>query len=97
VITHALDEATPEYLRLLAATLVAESKVVAFLASRSAGHVALAQTKGLAPADMGATLRQALKDFPGKGGGAKDFAQGSLTNPAQIEAFLKRVTELVAP
>jgi alanyl-tRNA synthetase len=97
VITHALDEATPEYLRLLAATLVAESKVIAFLASRSTGHVALAQTKGLAPADMGATLRQALKDFPGKGGGAKDFAQGSLTDPAQTEAFLKRVTDIVAP
>jgi alanyl-tRNA synthetase len=58
--------------------------------------VALAQTKGLAAADMGAILREALKEFPGKGGGAKDFSQGTLANPAQAEAFLMRAKNLLA-
>jgi alanyl-tRNA synthetase len=96
LIVHMLDEATPEYLRLLAATLVADGRVLALLASRFSGHVALAQTKGLAAADMGAILREALKEFPGKGGGAKDFSQGTLANPGQAEAFLIRAKNLLA-
>ena len=96
LIVHMLDEATPEYLRLLAATLVAEGGVLALLASRSSGHVALAKTKGLAAGDMGAILREALKEFQGKGGGAKDFSQGTLANPAQAEAFLMRAKNLLA-
>jgi alanyl-tRNA synthetase len=96
VIVTALDEATPEYLRLLAATLVADSKIIALLASRSSGHVALVQTKGLSRGDMGAILREALKELQGKGGGTKDFAQGSLADPAQVDAFLARAKDLLA-
>jgi alanyl-tRNA synthetase len=96
IIVSALDEATPEYLRLLAATLVAESKVIALLASRSSGHVALAQTKGLSAGDMGAILREALQEFQGRGGGTKDFAQGSMANPGQAEAFLARAKDLLS-
>ncbi|MGD0965595.1 MAG: DHHA1 domain-containing protein [Candidatus Acidiferrales bacterium] len=95
VIVQVLDEATPEYLRLLAATLVAESKAIVLLASRSSGHVALAQTKGVAAGDMGVILREALREFQGKGGGTKDFSQGSLANPAQAEALLKRAKDLL--
>jgi alanyl-tRNA synthetase len=80
VIASALVEGTPSYLGLLAAKLVAEANVVALLASRVSGHVVFAQTKGL-PHDMGALLRDALKQFGGKGGGAKDFAQGSVAEP----------------
>jgi alanyl-tRNA synthetase len=82
VIASALDERTPSYLGLLAAELVAEANVVALLASRVSGHVVFAQTKGL-PHDMGALLRDALKQFGGKGGGAKDFAQGSVAEPGK--------------
>ena len=96
MIVTALDDASPEYLRLLTAALVAQGKVIALLASRSSGHVALAQTKGLSAGDMSATLREALKEFQGKGGGTKDFAQGSLTNPVQTEAFVARSRELLA-
>jgi len=96
VIVHVLDEATPEYLRLLAAALVADSKVVALLASRPSGHVALAQTKGLAIGDMGSILREALKQFKGKGGGAADFAQGSLADARQADEFLARTRDLLA-
>jgi alanyl-tRNA synthetase len=96
VIVTVLDDASPEYLRLLAATLVAEGKVIALLASRSSGHVALAQTKGLAAGDMGGVLREALKQFKGKGGGAADFAQGSLADAGQADEFLLRARNLLA-
>ena len=96
VIVTVLDDASPEYLRLLAATLVAEGKLIALLASRSSGHVALAQTKGLAAGDMGGVLREALKQFEGKGGGAADFAQGSLADPGQADQFLVRAKDLLA-
>jgi alanyl-tRNA synthetase len=91
IVVAAIEDASPEYLRLLAAKIVVEASAVALLASRSTGHLAFAQskdsTKGLKN-DMGALLRETLKQFPGKGGGAKDFAQGSLTNPADATAVL---------
>ena len=93
MIASALEEATPAYLGLLAAKLVAEANVVALLASRASGHVAFAQTKGL-PHDMGALLRDTLKQFGGKGGGAKDFAQGSVadaTKAADVIAHAKKM------
>jgi len=96
VIVTVLDDASPEYLRLLAATLVAEGKLIALLASRSSGHVALAQTKGLAAGDMGSVLREALNQFKGKGGGAADFAQGSLADAGQADQFLARTRNLLA-
>ncbi len=96
VVVRVLDDASPDYLRLLAATLVAEGNVIALLASRSSGHVALAQTKGLAAGDMGGVLREALKQFKGKGGGAADFAQGSLADAGQAEPFLLRTRDLLA-
>jgi alanyl-tRNA synthetase len=93
VIASALEEATPGYLGLLAAKLVAETNVVSLLASRANGHVVFAQTKGL-PYDMGALLRDTLKQFGGKGGGAKDFAQGSVadaTKTADAVAHAKKI------
>jgi alanyl-tRNA synthetase len=38
--------------------------------------------------DLGSTLRECLKEFQGKGGGAKHFAQGALPDPAQTDAFI---------
>jgi alanyl-tRNA synthetase len=89
LIASAIEDASAEYLRLLAAKLASEARVVALLASRSTAHVVFAQSRHLA-ADMGALLREALKEFPGKGGGGKDFAQASLSEPAQADAFLAR-------
>ena len=80
-------EATPSYLSLLAAKLVASGEVVALLASRSSGSIVFAQTKGSSQ-DMGALLRETLKEFDGKGGGARDFAQASLADPARVESLL---------
>jgi alanyl-tRNA synthetase len=94
VIAHALDDATADYSRLLAAKMVAEADVVALLASRAGGQLVFAQSKGL-PHDMGAVLREALKEFRGKGGGAKNVAQGSVPDAAQIDAVLARAKDLL--
>jgi alanyl-tRNA synthetase len=95
VIASALGEATPAYLGLLAAKLVAEANVVALLASRASGHVAFAQTKGL-PHDMGALLRDMLKQFGGKGGGAEDFAQGSVADATKTADAVGHAKKIVA-
>jgi alanyl-tRNA synthetase len=90
-----LEEATPAYLGLLAAKLVAEANVVALLGSRASGHVAFAQTKGL-PHDMGALLRDMLKQFGGKGGGAKDFAQGSVADATKAADAVAHAKKMLA-
>jgi len=95
VISSALEEATPSYLGLLAAKLVAEANVVALLASRASRHVVFAQTKGL-PHDMGALLRDTLKQFGGKGGGAKDFAQGSVVDAAKAADVVAHAKKMFA-
>ena len=92
VIARALDEATPGYLALLAAKITAESGAVGLLASRETGHVVFAQSKGGAH-DLGAVLRQSLAEFGGKGGGPKDFAQGSLPDRTKVDALLARAKE----
>ena len=95
VISSALEEATPSYLGLLAAKLVAEANVVALLASRASGHVVFAQTKGL-PHDMGALLRDTLRQFGGKGGGAKDFAQGGVLDAAKAADVIAHAKKMLA-
>ena len=95
VISSALEEATPSYLGLLAAKLVAEANVVALLASRASGHVVFAQTKGL-PHDMGALLRDTLRQFGGKGGGAKGFAQGGVLDAAKAADVIAHAKKMLA-
>jgi alanyl-tRNA synthetase len=95
VIASELEEATPSYLGLLAAKLVAEANVVALLGSRASGHVVFAQTKGL-PYDMGALLRDMLKQFGGKGGGAKDFAQGSMVDAVKAANVIAHAKKMLA-
>jgi len=95
VISSALEEATPSYLGLLAAKLVAEANVVALLASRASGHVVFVQTKGL-PHDMGALLRDTLEPFGGKGGGAKDFAQGSVMDVVKAADVIAQAKKMLA-
>jgi alanyl-tRNA synthetase len=99
LIAAVLDDASASYLGILAAKLVAESKVVAFLASRSAGQVVFAQTPDALPAtvDLGALLRESIKEFGGKGGGNRNFAQGSLPNAADAAKAIERAKSLLPP
>jgi len=87
IVVAVIEEASAPYLALLAAKIVGDAKAVALLASQTGGHVVFAQTKG-GGADMGGLLRDALKEFGGKGGGAKDFAQGSVTTGADLAPLL---------
>jgi alanyl-tRNA synthetase len=80
-------DATLAYLALLAAKLTTERNVIALLASRESGHVVAAISADLTQ-DIGTVLRESLKEFQGKGGGAKHFAQGALPDPSQTDAFL---------
>jgi alanyl-tRNA synthetase len=95
VVTAILDDATPAYLGMLAAKIIAEPSVIVLLASRAMGHVVFAQTKG-GSADMGKLLRENLQLFGGKGGGPKDFAQGSLPKPCDLDALLSRAQAALA-
>jgi alanyl-tRNA synthetase len=95
VITAAVEDATPSYLSLLAGKLVAEASVVALLASAATGHVVFAQSKGL-PHDMGTLLRETLKAFGGKGGGSKDFAQGSLPDVTKAGAAIAHAESVLS-
>ena len=94
VIVAAFEDASPAYLTQLAARLVSEPDVAVFFGGRSGGYIAFAQTKGSSE-DMGALLREALRVFPGKGGGGKDFAQGALADPSQIDAVLAKAKQSV--
>jgi alanyl-tRNA synthetase len=95
VIASVIEEATPSYLGLLAAKLVAEVNVVALLASAATGHVVFAETRGL-PHDMGALLRETLNQFGGKGGGAKEFAQGSVPDAAKAGGAIGHAKRMLA-
>jgi alanyl-tRNA synthetase len=45
---------------------------------------------------MGSLLREAVKDFGGKGGGSKDFAQGSVPNPGEVTSVIQRAQDLLS-
>jgi alanyl-tRNA synthetase len=98
IVGAALDDATPAYLAILASKLTTEASVIAILASRATGHVVFAQTKGSAnapAADMNALLREVTKEFGGKGGGAKEFAQGSIPAPGQADALVAKAKQML--
>jgi alanyl-tRNA synthetase len=92
LIACTLEEATPGYLGLIAERLVGEAEIVALLVSRGTGHVVFAQSKGFQN-DMGALLRETLKEFGGRGGGAKDFARGSIPDPRKGDEVLARAVD----
>jgi alanyl-tRNA synthetase len=94
LIVASVERATPAYLGLVAARIVAEEGAVALLGSRETGHVVFAQSKGLAH-DMGEVLRESLREFGGKGGGPKDFAQGSVPDAGLVDAVLARAKGLL--
>jgi alanyl-tRNA synthetase len=93
-IVRLIEEPDPGYLRLLAAKLVAGPGMRVALANR-AGHVVLAQSAGQGR-DLGALLREILAPLGGKGGGPKDFAQGTLPDVSRAEEALARARERLA-
>lgn len=82
------DDAGADYLRLLAARLVKEAAVQLLFATRSQPPaLVFAQSPGLEP-DMNALLRETVQKIGGKGGGNRNFAQGSAPSPERLEEAL---------
>jgi alanyl-tRNA synthetase len=92
VVLRVFEDADADHLRLLATKLVAEPGVQALLATRAGGHIVFAQATGLG-ADMSALLREGLQTVDGKGGGTKDFAQGSVPDPGALDGILHRALQ----
>ena len=91
ILRRVLEPADAEYLRLLATRIVECGPAVALLAARPGSHLVFAQSPGLS-GDMNALLRSALAEAGGKGGGTRDFAQGSCTDsatPARLQGILE--------
>jgi alanyl-tRNA synthetase len=91
VVVRVLDEADASYARMLTTKIVEQGRVRALIGTRG-GHVIFAQSSGL-PGDMNALLRECLASAGGKGGGSKDFAQGSVSDAARVEEVLAKAAE----
>jgi alanyl-tRNA synthetase len=89
VVARVFDGHDAGRLRLLAKQLVLHGPIYALLATRAGGHVVFAQSPGL-ERDMAALLREAIAPAGGKGGGTRDFAQGSVPDSGALEAVLER-------
>jgi alanyl-tRNA synthetase len=93
VIARAFDASSqPEYLTHFASQLAKAEKTVALLGRSECGHLIFAQHPAAAK-DMSALLKHVLGQFPGKGGGTRDFVRGKLDDPSQAEnavAFARR-------
>jgi alanyl-tRNA synthetase len=82
-----IEDADATRLAGLARRLVAEPDVVALLGSTS-GLLVCAKS-GNVPGEINVLLREALAGLGGKGGGTRDFAQGSLANTGRWEEFCR--------
>jgi alanyl-tRNA synthetase len=85
------------FVKLLAQKLAAAGPAVALVAS-TAGPPTLVfcQTPGL-PFNMAALLKEVLAAVGGRGGGARDFAQGSLPDASRVDEALRLALTSFAP
>jgi alanyl-tRNA synthetase len=94
VIAQVLENVEPDYLQQLATALSKSENVVALLADRLTGHIVFAQNPK-AGKDMNALLKKTFEQFPGKGGGSKDFARGALSEPSKAAAAIELAKSLI--
>jgi alanyl-tRNA synthetase len=89
LVTKVFSERDAAFVKLLAQKFAAAGPAVALVAS-TAGPPTLVfcQTPGL-PFNMGALLKEVLAALGGRGGGARDFAQGSLPEAKQVDEALR--------
>lgn len=86
-VVHAFDQGDAAFLRQVAARLASAEGLRVAIASLETRHFVFAQSKGLA-GDMGRALREILSPAGGKGGGSKEFAQGTVPEAANIDDLL---------
>jgi alanyl-tRNA synthetase len=92
VVSGVLADADNEYLRTVATNIITEPGVVALLGSESNGMIVMARSEGVS-VDMNALLREAVKSSGGKGGGTKEFAQGSVPEGSDLHLVLRHAGE----
>lgn len=95
IVNAVFEDASANYLAMLAAKLVANPGARIVLASRGAKAIVLAQSAGL-DGDIGALLRELLAKAGGKGGGSKVFAQGSLSDTAALDGIVSEARAKLA-
>jgi len=93
-VIEVLRGVAPEYLAYYATSLVRSEKVVALLALAETGALLFAQYPQ-ADRDMNMLLHKVLHEVGGKGGGSRDFARGSLSDPAKASAALELAVSLL--
>ena len=94
IVTSVLLDADKEYLRAVATNMVAVPGVIALLGSEPNGNIVMAKSDGV-PGDMNAFLREAFEVFRGKGGGTREFAQGTVPHGSDLNQVLKYAVEFV--
>ena len=88
VVTRVFEGVDVSFVLLLAPAIAAHEKTVALIARRECGHVLFGQHPNVGK-DMNALLRKVMAEVGGKGGGAKDFARGALTDPANAHRAIE--------
>lgn len=94
-VVHAFDRGDAGFLRQVASALAAEAGVRAVLASREARQFVFARAKD-SSGDMRRLLGETLVAAGGKGGGSREFAQGTVPESANIDEILARARQLLA-
>jgi len=97
LVVRTLSDRDLNFVKLLAQKLTRLSPhAVALLATTSPQpSLVFAQSAGQ-PFDMGALMKETMAKLGGRGGGAKDLAQGGVPNSEGIEAVLNAVAEKIA-
>lgn len=88
VVRRRFDDRDLNYVKLLAQRIVRRPNAVVLLAcNRPQPSLVFAQSGG-GPFDMGAWMKQAMASLGGRGGGARDMAQGGAPAGADLDAAL---------
>jgi alanyl-tRNA synthetase len=89
------EETQPEYLGSFATQLAKAEKTIALLGRFACGQLLFAQHPS-AGKDMNALLKAVFAQFPGKGGGTRDFARGKLADATQAEKAVTLAGQMLA-
>jgi alanyl-tRNA synthetase len=88
VIAHHVSNAEPDYLQHLATALARTPDVVVLLADQQTGSLVFAKNPKVTK-DMSGLLKKVFEQFPGKGGGTKEFARGAIANPSLSQSVIE--------
>ena len=88
VVAKILEGVEADYFQHLASSLAGEENVSAFFADAESGNLIFAQHPK-STGDMNRLLKKVLEQFPGKGGGSRNFARGALRSAKDCTAAIQ--------